>query len=101
LLVYMENIMLLCIRLLLINDVLIIRKLQIINQKNKSMQVLTAHRKSMADRNAKIYDMYNQLVDRNVLKTAAMDAVKAKYGIYTYNTIYKILRQEALRRETT
>ena len=65
------------------------------------MEVLTAHRKAITSRNAKIYDMYHVLIDRNVGKKAAMDAVKAKHGIYTYDTIYRILRQEAVRRETT
>jgi len=62
------------------------------------MNVLTAHQKSMVDRDAKVYDMYTGLLHQNTRKTAAMDVIRAKFGIYTYNTVYNILKREEKRR---
>jgi hypothetical protein len=62
------------------------------------MKLLTPHQQSMVDRDTKVYDMYTKLLHQNTRKTAAMDAVRAKYGIFTYNTIYNIIKREEKRR---
>ena len=69
------------------------------NQKSKCMRLLTAHRQAMAERDAQAYDMYQLMVQKGAQKIAAMDAVREKFRIYTYNTVYNILRRESQRRE--
>jgi hypothetical protein len=63
------------------------------------MDILTAHQQATIDKDKKVFDMYYELCAKGVKKTAAMDAIKNKYGIYTYRTIYNILIREADRRK--
>jgi hypothetical protein len=63
------------------------------------MNVLTAHQAASIDRDKKVYDMYYDLIDKGSKKTAVMDAIKARFGIYTYKTVYNIITREGKRRE--
>ena len=60
--------------------------------------LLTEHQQAKLARDAAVYDYYHNLVDQGGKKTAAIDAVKKKFSLYTISTVYIILKRESKRR---